>query len=251
MKKIKVGLIPAAGRGKRINDLPLTRILPKPMLPILNRPILEYVIENMKRMGVKDIYIVVGFKKELIQEYFGNGEDFGVRIEYVLQPDPQGVAHAIGLTRDYIEEPFFVILGDDFTITKSLKNAVDAFWTKKALVVEGLVREENVDKLRQTCCVLVDEDGKILDIEEKPSTPKSDVRGCGVYIFDPMVYEYIERTPASPPRYEREITNTIKLMASDVSAYGAFINGININVNTLPDLLGATKLLLNSQKQLR
>ena len=76
MKRIKFGVIPAAGHGRRLSSLPLTRVLPKCLLPILNKPILEYVIENMKDMGVEDVYMIVGFKKELIQEYFEDGLDF-------------------------------------------------------------------------------------------------------------------------------------------------------------------------------
>jgi len=245
MKKIKVGVIPAAGKGRRVSDLPLTRVLPKPMLPILNKPILEYVIENMKKMGVEDVYLIVGFKKEIVQEYFGHGEDFGVKIEYIEQANPQGIAHAIELTQDYIKEPFVVILGDDLTIAKSLNNIVETFQVKNAIAVEGVVHEENVNILKRTCCVLLDEKGKIIDIEEKPSAPKSNVRGCGVYIFDPIVYDYIKRTPILPPRYEKEITNTIRLMTMEGPVYGSFIDGVNININTMVDLFEAMQLLLN------
>jgi len=249
MKKIKVGVILAAGQGRRISTLPLTRVLPKSLLPILNKPILEYVVENMKQMGVEDIYLIVGFKKELIKEYFGDGKDFGVHIKYIQQQNPLGIAHAVGLTRDYIDEPFVVILGDDVTIAKSLSNLVRDFWIKVAKVVEGLVFEKNMKILKQTCCVVLDEDQRVLGIEEKPNVPKSNVRGCGIYIFDPIVYDYIEKTPALPPRGQKEITNTIKLMAVDVPAYGSFIDGVNINVNTMTDLLRAMRLLLNSKSK--
>ena len=224
------------------------RVLPKCLLPIVNKPILEYVIENMKRIGVEDIYMIVGFKKELIQEYFGDGEDFGVYIDYVLQPNPLGIAHAIELARDHINEPFAVILGDDLTIAESFDNLVKDFWVKRAKVVEGVVLEKDVERLKQTCSVVLDEYGKVLDIEEKPSTPTSNVRGCGIYIFDPEVFDYIKKTPMLPPRKEKEITNTIKLMALDGSAYGSFIDGVNVNVNTVTDLREAMQLILrNSQ----
>jgi dTDP-glucose pyrophosphorylase len=246
MKAIKVGVIPAAGHGRRLSSLPLTRVLPKCLLPILNKPILEYVIENMKKMGVEDIYMIVGFKKELIQEYFKDGADFGINIKYIPQPNPLGIAHAIGLTRSFISEPFTVILGDDLTIAKSLENVVDLFWAKRATGVESVVHEANIEKLKQACCMLLKDDGKIQNVEEKPKDPNSNVRGCGIYIFDPTVYEYIEKTPSSLPRNEKEITNTIKLIAKDNSAYAAFINGININVNTIADLIEATRLLLEN-----
>lgn len=249
VKEIRIGVIPAAGEGRRINSLPLTRVLPKSLLPILNKPILEYVIENMKKMGVEEVYMIVGFKKELIQEYFGNGEDFGVNIDYILQPDPRGIADAVGLTQDHINEPFVVILGDDLTIAESFDNLVKDFWTKGAMVVEGLVLERDVEKLKQTCCVKLDKNGKVLDIVEKPSAPKSNVRGCGIYVFDPTIYGYIEKTPVSPPRYEREITNTIKLLAAKEQAYGSFINGVNVNINTVHDLLKATRLVISSGRK--
>ena len=244
MKKIKVGVIPAAGHGRRLSSLPLTRVLPKCLLPVLNKPILGYVIENMKQIGVEEVYMIVGFKKELIQEYFEDGSDFGISIKYILQPNPLGIAHAIGLTREDIFEPFAVSLGDDLTISTSLENIVDLFWDKKAVAVEGVVHEANIEKLRQACCMQLEADGKIQNAEEKPCYPNSNVRGCGIYIFDPKVYKYIGNTPTSLPRNEKEITNTLKLIATDNLAYGAFINGVNINVNTSTDLLEATRLLL-------
>jgi len=248
LRKIKVGVIPAAGHGRRLSSLPLTRVLPKCLLPILSKPILGYVIENMKKIGVEDIYMVVGFKKELIQEYFEDGRDFEVNIKYVDQSSPLGIAHAIGLTKDFISEPFTVILGDDLTITDSLENLVSLFFAQKAVCVEGMVYEQNLEKLRQACCYSLEKTGKIISGEEKPAAPKSNIRGCGVYVFDPRVYDYIDKTPLSLPRNEREITNTIRSIADAESAYGEFINGVNININTSYDLVEATKLLLKQEQ---
>ena len=249
MKKIKVGVIPAAGRGNRISELPLTRILPKPMLPLLNKPILEYVVENMKKVGVETIYMIVKHKKEVIQEYFRDGRDWDVEIYYIEQKELKGIAHTISLAKDFINEPFMVILGDDLTITDSFNNLIETFWKNNAYVVEGVVFENNVDVLKRTCCVVLDENGKIVDIEEKPVSPKSNLRGIGLYIFDPIVFEYIDRTPISPKRGEKEITDTIGLIAKDERAYGVIINGININVNTLEDLMSATEILLINKGQ--
>jgi dTDP-glucose pyrophosphorylase len=248
MDKIRVGVIPAAGHGRRLSSLPLTRVLPKCLLPILSKPILGYVIDNLKKIGVEEVYMIVGFKKELIQEYFEDGHDFGVNIKYVVQPEPLGIAQAIGLTKELVSEPFAVVLGDDLTITESLENLVNLFFAEHAICVEGMVYEKNIENLRQACCYSLDKKGKILSGEEKPSAPKTNIRGCGVYVFDPNVYDYIEETPLSPPRNEREITNTIRTLADKGLAYGAFIDGVNINVNTSKDLIEATKLLLNLEK---
>ena len=220
-------------------------MLPKPILPVLHKPLLEYVIDNMKSLGAEDVYLIVGPKKELFREYFRDGADFGIHIKYIEQRNPRGIAHAVGLTREYINEPFVVILGDDLTIPESLDNITSLFWEKRAIAVEGVVVEKDNEILKQTCCVALNGDGRISGIQEKPIIPSSNVRGCGIYVFDPIVYEYIRRTPRTPPRYEKEITNTIKLMAMDGPVYGAFINGININVNTTEDLIKASKLLLD------
>lgn len=241
--EIRIGLIPAAGVGSRISDLPLTRILPKPMLPILNKPILEYVISRMKETGVGKVFIIVGFKKETIQEYFRDGKDFGVKIEYLFQEKPLGIAHAISLAEDKIKEPFIVILGDDFTIRSSIKNLLKKFWQKKAIAVTGLVPERNAKTISQTNCVLVQNDGLITKIIEKPEKPISRIRGCGIYIFDHAIFEYIERTPISEKRNQKEISDTLDLLSKSKQVYGDYLDGVNININTLDNLNKATNLL--------
>jgi NDP-sugar pyrophosphorylase family protein len=243
-RKISIGAILAGGKGQRLNNLPLTRILQKGMLPILHKPILEYVVENMKKMGVKKIYMLVSWKREIIEEYFRKGEDFGVEIEYVDSTGTQGIAHAISLLKDKIKEPFIVFLGDDFTVANSLENIVDLFFEKNAIVVEGVIYEDNIDVLRQTCSVVMNKDGKILDIIEKPENPPSNIRGCGIYVFDPAVFDFIEKTPISPIRNQKEITDTIGLISKNGKAYGFLIDGVNVNVNTSSDLFLATEILL-------
>jgi dTDP-glucose pyrophosphorylase len=242
-----VGVIPAAGKGTRISELPFTKILPKTMLPVLNKPILEYVIDNMKDIGVKKIYMIVGTNKNIIQDYFKDGGDFGVEINYIEQNNPEGIAHAISLVRNYVNGPFVVFLGDDFTISNSLRNLVETFVEKKCLVVEGVVKDDNIESIKRTCNVILD-GLRIVDTIEKPETPISDIRGCGIYIFDPKVFEYIDKTPKTMPKNEKEITNTIKLMAKDGLAYCAHIDGFNININTLSDLYSAIELGFKKMK---
>lgn len=244
MKKIKIGVMPAAGIGRRLTDLPLTRILPKPLLPILNKPIMEYGIENMKKMGVETVYIIVGPKIKLIKEYFGDGNEFGVQIKYLLQPTISGLANAIYLTKPYVDEPFCVILGDDFTLADSLDNLVDEFWSKGAKIIEGVVDEQDIKKIKIACSVDLGKNNEIIEITEKPNIVTSKIRGCGIYICHPIVYDYINRTQVTPYSKEKDITNTIKLMAKERIAYGSFINGININVNMLDDLLEAMQLMV-------
>jgi dTDP-glucose pyrophosphorylase len=247
MEKELVGVITAAGKGTRIVDLPFTRILPKAMLPIMNKPIIEYIIDNMKNIIIKKIYIIVDPNNNFIQQYFKDGSDFGVEIKYIEQTNPEGIAHAISLVKDHVKGPFIVILGDDFTITDSLNNLVETFLEKNCLVVEGVVEDNDIQSIKRTCNVIL-ENGKIVDIIEKPENANSNIRGCGIYIFDPKVFDYIEKTPKTPPKNEKEITNTIKLIAKDGLAHGTHINGTNININTTYDLDLVLKLVLEKNK---
>lgn len=218
------------------------------MLPVLNKPILQYVIENMKRLGVEVVFMIVGYKKHIIQEYFGDGTDWDIEIKYLEQNNPRGIAHAIGLVENYVSEPFLVILGDDLTVARSLDNLTEIFWENKALAVEGAVAERDIEVLRRTCCLTANRDGRVIRIEEKPSKPFSNLRGCGVYVFDPLVFGYIEKTPITPFRNEKEITVTLDLIRRDGRLFCASVDGYNINVNTLHDLKRATNLLLSNSK---
>jgi len=105
------------------------------------------------------------------------------------------------LTRDFIKEPFMVILGDDCTITESLDNMVHLFFKHDAIAVEGVVREDNEDILKSTCCLKLDKNQRIIEIEEKPKKPFSNLRGCGVYVFQNDIFQYIEKSPVSKYHY--------------------------------------------------
>jgi glucose-1-phosphate thymidylyltransferase len=239
MGKIRVGVIPAAGEGRRLGYL--SSILPKCLFPVYDKPIIHYVVENMANIGVETIYLIVNYQKEKIKEYFKRVKhEIGVDISYVEQKPLLGIAHAIMLTKEFIDEPFVAILGDDCTITNSLSNLVDAFFEKNATVVEGVVKEEDENMLRSTCCVRLNSNKQIVEIIEKPKKIFSNIRGCGVYLFKSDVFEHIEKTPISSIRNEIEVTQTIDLIAKTGKAYGEFINGLNVNINSYEDLLRAS-----------
>ena len=165
----------------------------------------------MKNIGVELIYIIVNSKKESITKYFRNGEDWDIDIKYIEQKELKGIAQAISLTEEYISEPFLVILGDDFTIAESLNGLIETFWKNKAWAVEGVVFETDIEVLKRTCCVISEEaTEKIKNIIEKPTIPQSNLRGTGVYLFDPIVFDFIKNTPVSTKRNEKEITESFR-----------------------------------------
>jgi glucose-1-phosphate thymidylyltransferase len=244
LKEITKGAILAAGSGNRIQDLPYTRILPKPLLPILEKPILEYAISNMRSMGVRTVYVVVNEHGGLIRNYLRDGTDFGIAATYVVQRQPMGIAHAISILGPHINEPFVVFLGDDFTIAANLQDMVEVFFQKGALALQGIVNEPDRDTLSRTNCIIVDDEWRILDAIEKPTFPTSNWRGIGIYIFHNQAFEYIENTPTTLPRNEREITTALKRMADTRKVFGFPVQGTNVNVNNLKDLIRANELKL-------
>lgn len=237
-KKITTGVIAAAGAGLRMGHL--SRILPKCLFPLYDKPIIYYIIQNMQTIGVKNVYVVVNYQRQMIFDYLKEiSPQLKVNINFILQKELNGIAGAIMLTKKYIAEPFITILGDDITLTGSLRNLLDTFFNKNALVLEGITREENIGILKRTCCIKLSPDKRIVKIKEKPENPFSRFRGIGIYFFQPSIFDYIAHTPVSSIRNEKEITDTIKLIADKGNAYGEFIKGININVNDYSDLLGA------------
>ncbi len=219
----------------------LSLVLPKPLFPLYGVPIIHHVINNMIHLGVERILIPLCYQKSKILEYLDRVGEIGIEVEpVVLDEVPPGIAMTIYSTRSYLRnEPFVTILGDDVTITPSLANMVEAFFSHKAVALEAVVKERSIAKLRSTCCVKLGPSQEILEIAEKPINPATNLRGCGVYVFSPEIFTYIENTPSSDVRGEVEITDTINVVSTQSRAYGEFVNGVNINVNSMDDLLEA------------
>lgn len=246
MQNINIGVIPVGGEGNRIKDLPFTKFLPKPMLPVLNRPIVEYAVENMKKIGIRDLYFILGRKGHTIRRYFQGGKEFNINITYVEDRTLSGLANAIHLVEHLIHEPFCVILGDDLTINNSWKGFVNEFFLNKCIVLEGVVKDDNKNSIMRACEVQLDSKNKIIDIVEKPKVVRSKIRGCGVYIFGPEIFKLIKKTKINPITGRKELTDTIKLASKIEQAYAGLLDGINININTLEDLIQANRLILKS-----
>lgn len=244
--KVKVGVIPAAGAGTRLGYL--SKLLPKSLFPLYDRPIIHYVVDQMQLLGMRDIYIVVNVFKEKIIEYFKQIEmDLKANIYFIEQKDLHGTAQAILLTEKYIKEPFLVTYGDDCTISDSLEDMIQMFINNDSVVTEVVVKEKNKAIMRQTCSVKLAEDGRMLDIVEKPLNPPYNLRGCGVYLFRPEVYEHIRKTPVHPV-IGLEISNTINRLAKLGKAYGYVINGYNVNINNPNELLKASYFVQETKK---
>jgi dTDP-glucose pyrophosphorylase len=251
MKKVSVGVIPAAGSGKRFGYL--SGMLPKAMLPLYDRPIIHYVVDQMQSMGIEDIYIVVNVQKEKIIEYFKRFQmDLKVNIYFIEQPVLNGTGESILCAEKYVKNrPFLVMYGDDCTISDSLEKMSESFLKTDAVVMQGMIEEKDPDVLRDTCSAKLAKNGKILDIVEKPEKPPYSTRGCGVFMFKPEIFSYIRKTPMESARKEREIIYTISDLAKNGKAYGHIIHGFNININNYDQLLKASQLLHENKMKSR
>lgn len=234
-KKI-VGAILAAGKGSRIR--PLNMELPKPLLPVCNQPIMAYHIQEMRNLGIKEIFIVVGHLGSKIKKYFGGGKKFGVKIHYVKQKERLGIAHAVGQLEPYIKHPFLLYLGDIFYVSRNLKKMITLFRKNSAGGVLAVKREKNPELIKRNFSLIMDKGNRVKRVIEKPRYVTNDLKGCGIYLFDLPIFDAIRNTPRTAMRDEYEITNSIQLLIDyGYPVYAANVISWDMNITFAQDLL--------------
>lgn len=239
---IKIGVIPIGGKGTRLGWL--GTFLPKSLVPLGQKPMLYLIIKNMQTLGIDQIYLLVNYKSNLIKKYLKAETEFKkLKIKYINSEPDLGLADVILKTEKYIKKPFVTILGDDFTKSPTLRQFTTIKLPKDAIVLEAVCSEKNRATLSQTCEIRINSKNQITRAIEKPKRPKSNLRGCGIYLFDPQIFNFIRKTKKSSSSKKKEITDTINLVAQNKKAYAWHLKGINININTQQDLEEATKYL--------
>ncbi|MFC1890579.1 sugar phosphate nucleotidyltransferase [Thermodesulfobacteriota bacterium] len=230
------GVILAAGKGTRM--LPFSEKYPKPILPICNKPILQYQIEHLKEVGITDIIIVIGHLGYEIARYFGDGSQFGVSIRYIEQSETLGIAHALGKLEPHISSPFLLFLGDIFFVTKNFPTIMDIFHERDVSGVLAIKRELDPEAIKRNFAVVMDDDGRVHRVIEKPRYVTNEIKGCGLYLFDRHIFDAIRRTPRTAMRDEYEITDSIQILVEDgFQVKVAEVIEEDINVSYPQDLL--------------
>lgn len=234
-----IGLIPAAGAGTRLQ--PWTRAMPKEMLQVGEKPIIEHVLDQFKAAGITKIFIIVGYRKEAIINYLGNGGEFGFEIAYLFQEKKEGLGRAIYEAHNFIGEDFAVVLGDTLLEPKdTLKNMVKAHEENNS---DATLLLHNVDDPSRFGVVETDDSGKVLNLEEKPENPKTKQAIVGMYVFKPEVFKYIEKTEPGK-KGEYQITDSIKLMVEDDKTINSIKHdGTWFDIGTKESYTAANKLL--------
>jgi len=228
------GVILAAGEGRRCR--PLTQTRSKVMLPVGNRPFMEHVILALAANGVRDLYVVVGYQKERVMDYFEDGVDFGVKITYIEQNELLGTAHALLKAEPYVDEEFLVVNGDNLFDTRAIKELISA---KGENVILAALRQNTGEY-----GVLKVEKQRVKAIIEKPGRPCAGILNTGAYRFSPTIFEVLSRTPISE-RGSYELTDTISQMITNGKEIVPLISkGIWADAVFAWDLLNANSLAL-------
>lgn len=203
---VQKALLVCAGKGTRL--YPLTKTLPKAMVPINGTPMIDLLIDQIKETGIRDIGLIVSpFSRPHFDAHLGDGATKGVKITYILQEEPKGIAHAIYQAKDYVgNEPFFVSLGDNVT-SSSLQSLLHTYHTSPVFTVIGVVKVTDPSRYG---IVQVNAAHEITQIVEKPTIDLGNLAASGFYVFHPDIFSCIERLTPSK-RGEFEITDAIGL----------------------------------------
>jgi len=242
------GLILAGGLGKRLR--PLTHTGPKQTIPIANKPVLHYCIEDLVNAGIKDIGIIVGYTPErinAIKEVVGEGLLWGARITYIEQDAPRGLAHAVYIAEDFIDNDNFVVYLGDNMLKGGIKEFVKEF-VKTDAHVKLLLSE--VETPTQYGIAVLDKNGNILDIEEKPEKPKSNLAITGIYLFKPDIFKFAKSVKPGK-KGELQLTDAIKNMLESIEhkVTATVIDGWWDDLGKTEDILKANYMILSDLKE--
>lgn len=204
MTKIKKGVILAGGMGSRL--MPLTDIVNKFLLPVYNKPLIEYSIDSLKQAGITEIAVILGRKSAgHTIEYLKSGQKYGVQFTYFFQEEPLGVAHALSYAEGFAGDDPIVVMCADNIIYDNVSKFTNKY-TDGAFI--SCKQFDEVDQLRRFAVLKFDENGNVESLEEKPKTPKSNYAFTGVQIYDSQIWDIIKTlTPSS--RGEYEITHVL------------------------------------------
>ncbi|MDD5473294.1 MAG: sugar phosphate nucleotidyltransferase [Candidatus Methanoperedens sp.] len=228
-------IVLAAGQGTRMG--PLTQNMPKVMLPIANEPILSHVILSARDAGIKEFVLVVGYRAEVVKQYFGNGSEMNVSIEYVHQEKQMGTADAIGCAEEHVDDRFLVLNGDIIVSPQDVKNLIK----NKSDVVMAAIQVENPSEFG----VLEVRDNRVLRVIEKPRKPPTNLANAGIYIFPLSIFEAVRSTALSV-RKEYEITDSLQLLINEGTNVGYLtVSGNWLDIGRPWDLLDANEYFLS------
>jgi len=233
-------LILSGGEGTRLR--PITHTSAKQLVPVANKPILFYAIEAVKEAGISDIGIIVGDTEAEVRAAVGDGSSWGVKVTFIRQEAPLGLAHAVKVAQPFLkDEPFVMFLGDNL-IKDGIKPFVDGFIRKRPNAQILLARVKDPQRFG----VAELKNGQVIRLIEKPKEPPSDLALVGVYMFDQNIFEAVNNIQPSW-RNELEITDAIQyLIERGFNVEPHIIDGWWKDTGKLEDILEANRIILDT-----
>jgi dTDP-glucose pyrophosphorylase len=198
----------AAGRGTRMRDL--TEALPKPMLEVRGKPVLQHIVDGLRINGLTNLLIVVGWRAEMVKEFFGDGSKFGVQIQYETQTVQDGTGRVVALARDFVDaNPFLLSYGDILVAPENYRGISDSLAD-----ADAVISVKRSDDVSQGGAVFVNDKFELVDLREKPKPgePTSPWYNAGIYAFRPSIFDFIAKLEPSP-RGEYELTDAVRNLA--------------------------------------
>jgi len=234
------GLVLSGGAGTRLR--PITHTSAKQLVPVANKPVLFYGLEAMRAAGIDEVGIVVGETRAEIEDAVGNGSRFGLAVTYIPQEAPLGLAHAVLISEDFLgADPFVMYLGDNL-LKEGIAPFVREFEAGRpdALILLQQVADPSSYGIAEL------QDGRVVNLVEKPREPKSDLALVGVYLFTPAIFESVKAIAPSL-RGELEITDAIQHMIDrGLRVEPRTVSGWWKDTGKLDDMLEANRLILST-----
>ncbi|QKW21669.1 glucose-1-phosphate thymidylyltransferase [Kitasatospora sp. NA04385] len=233
-------LVLSGGSGTRLR--PFTYSMPKQLIPIANRPVIEHVLDGIRALGVTEVGVVVGERRPEIEAVLGDGSALGVRITYLSQQQPLGLAHAVSVAREFLGDDDFVMYLGDNMLPQGVTEIAAEFRAERpsAQVVVCKVPDPRAFGVAE-----VDPDGRVLRLVEKPAQPRSDLALVGVYFFTPDIHRAVAAIVPSA-RGELEITDAIQwLVAEGADVRAREYSGYWKDTGRVEDVLECNRELLD------
>lgn len=238
------GVLLAGGHGTRLR--PLTHTGPKQLLPVANKPMLLYGLEDLRDAGITEIGVILGdHRPELVRELLGDGSSFGVRVTYIPQGKPLGIAHAVKCAREFVGDGAFVVYLGDNILKGGIRPLVERFRESRCEALVALSRHPEPQRFG---VAVLDGRGRLVRLVEKPKEPISDLALVGVYCFRSSIFGAIRRLKPSW-RNEYEITEAIdSLLRRGKPVETRLLDGWWKDTGRPEDILEANRLLLEDLK---